>query len=147
MGENKELIKVVFRFRNGEMKKGYLSEFSTFMKEAVLTEDSTGKNINVTIDELKAIFFVKSFEGDKEYKEKKSYGATSPKGHRVFIRFKDGEHMVGFLEGDVPWSHGFFLSKKADDSSGFFLLPVDTFSNNTKVFIISSSVNDVTVVP
>ena len=32
---------------------------------------------------------MKSFEGDKEHREKKTYGATSPKGHRVFIRFKD----------------------------------------------------------
>ncbi|OGW26702.1 MAG: hypothetical protein A2X59_05540 [Nitrospirae bacterium GWC2_42_7] len=147
MDENKELLKVVFRFINGEIKKGYLKEFSPFLKQAVLSEDGTGGIMNVNIDELKAIFFVKSFEGDKEHREKKTYGATSPKGHRVFIRFKDGEQMVGFLEGDVPWDHGFFLKKKADAATGFFLLPVDMFSNNTKVFIVSSSVNDVTVVP
>jgi len=147
MDENKEDIKVVFRLRNGELKKGYLKEFSPFLKEAALTDYSSGSIINVSTDEIKAIFFVKSFEGDKEHKEKKSYGAISPKGHRVFIRFKDGEQMVGFLEGDVPWDHGFFLSKKADGPKGFFLLPVDMFSNNTKIFIVSSSVNDVTVVP
>lgn len=147
MDENKEAVRVVFRFRNGELKKGYLKEFSPFLKEAALSEDITGMVTNVSIDELKAIFFVKSFEGDKEHREKKSYGATGSKGHRVFIKFKDGEQMVGFLEGDVPWGHGFFLSKKADGSKGFFLLPVDMFSNNIKVFIVSSSVNDVTVVP
>jgi hypothetical protein len=147
MDENKELLKVVFRFKSGELKKGYIKDFSPLQKEAVLSEESTGSIINVSIDELKAIFFVKSFEGDKEHKEKKTYGAVSPKGHRVFIRFKDGEQMVGFLEGDVPWDHGFFLAKKADGALGFFLLPVDMFSNNIKVFIVSSSVNDVTVVP
>jgi hypothetical protein len=147
MDYNKEAVRVVFRFKNRELMKGYLKDFSPFSKEAALLEDSSGKIIRISIDELKAIFFVKSFEGNKEYREKKSYGATGPKGHRVFIRFKDGEHMIGFLEGDVPWDHGFFLEKKPEGAKGFFVLPVDMFSNNTKVFIVSSYVNDVTVVP
>jgi len=54
---------------------------------------------------------------------------------------------VGFLEGDVPWEKGFFLSKRGSNRKGFFLLPVDEDTNNIKVFVVSSSVDAVTVVP
>jgi len=47
----------------------------------------------------------------------------------------------------VPWERGFFLSKKDSDLKGFFLLPVDEDTNNIKVFVVASSVDDVTVVP
>jgi len=93
------------------------------------------------------VFFVKSFEGDQGYKERKSYGVAKIKGQRVFVKFRDGEGLVGFLEGDVPWQRGFFLSKQDSDLKGFFLLPVDEDTNNIKVFVVSSSVDAVTVVP
>ena len=140
-------IKVVFRFNNGDLKKGYLKEFSPSSEEASLSEHDTKRIASIRVDELKAIFFVKSFDGDSSHREKRAYSLDSPKGHRVFIRFKDGEYMVGFLEGNVPWDRGFFLSKKSDGVKGFFLLPVDIYSNNIKAFIVASSVNDVTVVP
>jgi hypothetical protein len=100
----------------------------------------------VKVDELKAIFFVRTFKGDSRLRERKKYGISKPKGRRVFIKFKDGESMMGFLEGEVPWNRGFFLSKPDEDLKGFFLLPVDSDSNNEKVFVFSSSILDVTVV-
>lgn len=142
-----EMEKAVLRFNNGALLKGYLKDFAPDQAEVALEEAETKKVFTVNIDELKAIFFVRSFEGDREHKEKKSYGISSPKGHRVFIKFKDDESMVGFLEGDIPWERGFFLSKHDKDLKGFFLLPVDEDANNIKVFVITSSVIDVTVVP
>ncbi|MEW6109342.1 MAG: hypothetical protein AB1632_09295 [Nitrospirota bacterium] len=142
-----ELGKAVLRFNNGNLLKGYLKEFSPNMSELTFHEAGTEKIIKVDVDELKAIFFVKSFEGDRGHKEKKSYGISRAKGHRVFIKFNDGESLIGFLEGDVPWNRGFFLSKHNKEIKGFILFPVDLDSNNIKVFVIASSVKDVTVVP
>jgi hypothetical protein len=137
----------VVRFNDGSILKGYLRVFSPDIDEVVLREVETDEVRTLRVDDMKAVFFVKSFEGDFDYREKKSYGIRKPTGNRVFVKFKDGERLVGFLDGKVPWEKGFFLSRKENDGKGFFLLPVDEDTNNIKVFVISSSVDDVTVVP
>ena len=139
--------KAVLRFNNGTTLKGYIRDFNPIHDKVNLEEAKTGSTLSVKVDELKAIFFIKSFEGDSSHKEKKLYGTSKTKGHRLYIKFNDGESLVGFLEGDVPWERGFFLSKHDKDLKGFFILPVDLDSNNLKVFVIASSVKDVTVVP
>jgi hypothetical protein len=145
MGERE---KSVMRFRDGRMLKGYVKDFSPDRDDVIFDEAGTGRMHAISLEEMKAVFFVKSFEGDYGYREKKSYGIRRPVGNRAFVRFKDGEHLVGFLEGKVPWQKGFFLSGREDVArKGFFLLPVDEGANNIKVFVVSSSVDDVTVVP
>ncbi len=139
--------KAVLRFNNGNVLKGYLKDFSPNMSEIALEESANRKIHAVKMDELKAIFFVRSFQGDSEYREKKAYGISKPRGQRVFIKFRDDESVVGFLEGDVPWEKGFFLSRQDKKSKGFYVTPVDEDSNNIRVFVVSSSVKDVTVVP
>ncbi len=135
-----ERQKVILRFIDGRLMKGYSSDFST-SADFVSIEDESSNTQTVWNNELKAIFFVKTFEGDKRYSEKKSFTQAPSSGKKVFVRFKDGESMIGYLEGNVPWEKGFFLETK---KGGFFLIPVDNKSNNIKVFVISSSVQDVT---
>ncbi len=139
--------RVVLRLSDGRVLKGYLNGFSPTSDEVMLADAVTSETHRVNVAEMKAIFFVRSFEGDREHREKKTYGLTRPRGNRVYIKFKDGESLVGFLEGDVPWKKGFFLSRSVSDGKGFFLLPVDEDANNRKVFVIAASVSDVTVVP
>jgi len=139
--------KAVTRLINGKVLKGYIDEFSPDQNEVNIKEEITGDLHTVKIGDVKAVFFVRSFEGDQEHKERKSYGIAKVKGQRVFVKFRDGEGLVGFLEGDVPWEKGFFLSKQDSSRKGFFLLPVDEDTNNIKVFVVSSSVDAVTVVP
>jgi hypothetical protein len=139
--------KAVTRLNNGKVLKGYLKEFSPDQDEVILEEELNGVPQPVKIEDVKAVFFVRSFEGDREYKEKKSYGFARVKGQRVFVKFRDGEGLVGFLEGKVPWKRGFFLSKKDSDLKGFYLLPADEDANNIKIFVVYSSVADVTIVP
>lgn len=142
--------KTVMRFIDGRLLRGYLKSFAPDLNEVHLEEAETDRIYPVRIEDVKAIFFVRSFEGDRTYKEKKAYGVSRPKGQKVLVKFRDGEFLVGFLEGNVPWKKGFFLSNlsKPDKGlKGFFLLPVDADANNIKVFVVSSSVVDVTVVP
>ena len=75
------------------------------------------------------------------------FGIRENIGRKVYIRFNDGESMMGYLEGDIPWEKGFYLSKPASALKGFFLVPVDVDSNNKKVFVISSSIKDITLMP
>ena len=134
--------KVVLRFVDGRLIKGHLDDFSP-KADFVLLEEEAGARQRFGVDELKAIFFVRTFEGDKTRSEKKSFEKENPPGKRVFVKFKDAESMVGYVEGEVPWEKGFFLEPAK--GKGFFLVPADDASNNTKVFVIAQSVWEVTV--
>ncbi|MDA8078705.1 MAG: hypothetical protein M0Z79_07160 [Nitrospiraceae bacterium] len=138
--------KSVVRFSDGKVLKGYLRDFSPQATDAIF-EEETGDIHTIRIDDLKAVFFVKSFEGNHAYKDKKIYGISHNRGHRVFIKFKDGESLVGFLDGSVPWEKGFFLSKRDNATKGFFLYPADSNVNNIRIFVVAASVSDVTIVP
>ena len=140
--------KAVLRFIDGTVLKGYLESFAPEKPEVTLRETDTDVNHAVLMDELKAIFFVRTFAGNRGYQEKKSYGIRKPRGRRTFIKFTDGEDLVGFLDGEVPWERGFFLSKQTTKKlRGFFLLPADEGSNNIRIFVVARAVRDVTVVP
>ncbi len=143
----KEGEKAVLRFLDGTILKGYLDAFSEDAAEITVQALGATTKTTVMADQLKAIFFVKTFEGDRHYSEKKSYGIRKPRGRRTFVKFIDGEDMVGFIEGKVPWEKGFFLSVQTKKLKGFYLLPADEGSNNNKVFVLASAVRDVTVVP
>ncbi|MEW6570026.1 MAG: hypothetical protein AB1390_02450 [Nitrospirota bacterium] len=139
--------KVVVRFNDGKTLKGYLKDFSVSSSIVKLREAKNKKEHTIPAEKLKALFFVKTFEGDREYRDRKAYGIGKSIGRKVFVRFKDGESMVGFVEGEFPWKKGFFLSKADTGDKGFFLIPVDSGGNNTKVFVMGSAVQDVTVMP
>ena len=132
--------KVVLNFLDGRIIKGYINDFSP-EDEFVLIENRLSDKQKFKINELKAIFFVKTFKGNKDYSEKKSFTLASPAGKRILVRFKDSETLIGYVEGNVPWQRGFHLESK---KGGFFLIPTDDKGNNTKVFVVSTSVSDVT---
>ena len=136
---------VVARFIDGRVLKGYASKFSTESDIVDISEEGTGKPHRIPIADLKALFFTKSFDGDSEYREKKAFGIREHKGHKVYIKFNDRESLMGFIEGAIPWNKGFFVSAEGHKAKGFFMLPVDNDSNNVKVFVVATSVDDVTV--
>lgn len=139
--------KVVVRFNSGKILKGYIEDFTAYTDVVVIQEAETDKEHGIPIHELKAIFFVKTFQGNSSRSDKKVFGIRENIGRKVYIRFKDSESMMGFLEGDIPWEKGFYLSKPTSALKGFFLVPVDIDSNNKKVFVVSSSIKDITLMP
>lgn len=142
-----EREKSVVRFINGRLLKGFLEGFSPQADEMILREPGSGASHAVKVCDLKAVFFVRSFDGDDDYREKKVYGTSPARGQRVFVKFKDGESLVGFMDGSLPWSKGFFLSRLDKDTKGFFIYPADLRANNIRVFVVASAVSEVTVVP
>jgi len=135
--------KVVLRFMDGSTLKGYVENFTPF-DDIVEIKKITGEKEVVPIDRLKAIFFVKTFEGDPEYSERKAFSISGIRLKRVFVKFKDGEAMTGYIEGEIPWQKGFFLEQ--GKKNGFLLLPTDDKSNNIKVYVVAKAVKDVTLV-
>lgn len=137
----KEKKKVILRFMDGRVIRGHVTSINTG-RDTIPIKTKEGEK-RIYISELKAIYFVKTFKGDRAYQEKKIYGLIRPKGKRVLVRFKDGEFLTGFLEGTIPWTKGFHLAPPDPSQKGFFVLPTDEGSNNIKIFVINSSIQEV----
>jgi hypothetical protein len=135
--------KVILRFLDGKMLKGFIRELR-LEGDHLYIEDETNHQHKVRIKELKAIFFVRRFEGDRTYQERKTFAGTRPNSRRVYVQFRDGENMMGFIEGEIPWERGFFLESMKEKA--FTLIPVDEDSNNIKILIFTTAVKDVALI-
>ena len=136
---------VVARYSNGQTLKGYVRDFGAGSETVAVEDPETHIEHKILIDELKAIFFVKSFSGRGEYVEKKAFGTRKNPGRKVFVKFKDNETLIGYIDGDIPWTKGFSLAKEGNTAKGFFMVPVDSDSNNIKVFVVGAAIQDVTI--
>lgn len=136
---------VVARFRDGTLLKGFVKNFTIDSDTVVLSDQKTGMGNRVPIDQLKALFFVKDFQGSSKHVERKAFGIRKHRGRKVFIKFIDKESLVGFIEGEIPWDKGFSLAKLGKTAKGFFLTPVDGDCNNERVFVVGSAIENVTI--
>ncbi len=141
--ETKDMV--IARFRDGRMVKGYAKDFRIDADTLALYEHRSKGEHAIPIDELKGVFFVKNFKGFSFYDEKKVFGLDKNRGTKVYVKFSDNEGLVGFIEGKIPWDKGFSLSKLGHNAKGFFLTPVDSKSNNNKVFVVGSAIQDITI--
>jgi hypothetical protein len=122
--------KIVVRLKDGTLKKGTTIDFSPNKKSFRLNLVN-GETETLNIDELKAIFFVKDLEGNKDH-EVTYTGIVPGGGRKVRIEFTDGEILIGYTQGYSP------------ERLGFFVIPADTKNNNERIFVISPSTQRVT---
>jgi hypothetical protein len=141
--ESRENQKVILRFIDGKMLKGYIQDLK-IAEEYLYLEDESKHQLKVRLKELKAIFYVKKFEGDRSHQDKKVLTGTHPDAKRVFVKFKDGETIMGNMEGVIPWQKGFFLESMKEKA--FTIVPVDESSNNTKILVVTTAVKDVAMI-
>lgn len=84
-----------------------------------------------SLEDLKAVFFVKSYEGNREYDERKDFAVASQFGRKTIVQFFDKEELWGYtLPGHT-------------DREAFFLFPVDPDTNNTKVYVVKSALAEI----
>ena len=125
--------KVVVARLDGQRLKGYVSNFSAIRDYFRLfpAENSPHEaGTDVQFRTLKAIFFVKDFEGNREHHD--AYDLKAPgHGRKIEVTFQDGERIVGTTEA--------YNAQKP----GFFVFPADPESNNTRVFVVNSNVQKV----
>ena len=63
--------KVVARFRDGSLVKGFTHDFSPYNDISHITKPRDEREaLEISVSQLKAVFFVKSFQGDQEFKGK-----------------------------------------------------------------------------
>jgi len=122
--------KIIIRFADGRIMKGTTEDFFPNKISFHIQDKESGELINIGIKDLKAVFFVKSFDGDSSYREKAD-AERCGLGRKIRVSFKDGEVIVGYTQG------------YSRDRAGFILFPADQDSNNEKVFVISSATDSI----
>jgi len=122
---------VVARFQDGRTLKGTTHDFAPGKTEFHLhegTEERSG-GVKVTTASLKALFFVRTYEGNPDHRDKYSFEESGAQGgRRIRVRFRDGEVMAGYTMG--------YSAQKP----GFFLLPADPDGNNSRVYVVNAAV-------
>jgi hypothetical protein len=115
--------RVVARFRDGRVTRGYTNDFHPSKTHLHLTpEDKLDETVFLALSQLKAVFFVREFAGDPSRVDSTEFGSANH-GRKVEVAFEDGEVLRGTT-----------LSYRAD-GSGFFVQPADAGSNNMRVFV------------
>ena len=132
-GTQAGLNKAVIGFLDGRRVRGHVFDFSPLKDRFHLAPQNDplqGKRTEVLFQDLKAIFFVRDFSGNREYNESKTTDG-SVRGRKIEVTFRDGEKLVGS-------SQAYNLK-----NLGFFLFPLDEKSNNTRIFVVSKNVESV----
>ena len=127
---------VVVHFRDGKIVKGYTYDFTpnraTFHVSQLRDETQT---VDVSTSLLKAVFFVKSFKGNKGHETHEEFSMQNFKfddmSLKIRVDFLDGEVMYGMMDGYTP------------RRKGFFVFPADKDTNNERVFVIREAIASV----
>jgi hypothetical protein len=115
--------RVVARFRNGKVVRGYTNDFHPSKAHLHLTsEEQSGETMFLALSQLKAVFFVREFAGDPSRVERNEFD-NGQHGRKIEVAFEDGEILRGTT-----------LAYRAD-GGGFFVHPADAGSNNMRVFV------------
>jgi hypothetical protein len=127
--------RIVAHFQDGRLLKGFTSDFLPAKDRfhmSVEKEAPTTKPVEIQVRELKALFFVRTFEGNPKNRSRSEAAAgRAGAGRAIRVVFKDGEIMVGSTQG-------------YDKSRpGFWLVPSDPASNNERCFVVAAAAQQV----
>ncbi len=124
--------KIVVHFRDGRLLKGTTSNFSP-VREKFHVAMLDGRSVEVFLDKVKAVFFVRRLEGNRSYNETKSFAGAHGFGKKVRCEFPDGEVLTGFAP--------------AYDAArlGAFITPSDPKSNNERIFVVNGAIKRVSI--
>jgi hypothetical protein len=125
---------VVARFQDGRLTKGISMDVDP-TRPSFHIRTVQGTTEEIKLSDLKALFFVRSLEGNAQRVESR---ALSPGDSRarasslISIKFADGEVMQGLTIRYPP------------NRPYFFVVPVDPGSNNIRILVNKSAVKEMT---
>jgi hypothetical protein len=125
--------KIVARYADGQLLKGFTQDFHGSKTQFSLWPSITAaahERVVVPLAQLKAVFFVRDFDGNPDHIEQKAF-ETRPSGRRIEVTMHDGEVVVG-----TTLNYG-------TDRSGFFISPADPHANNQRIFVVATAVRQV----
>jgi len=129
--------KAVVKYQNGDIIKGWVENFRPDRESFIffpLIEYSEEERMEINFDSIKAVFFVKDFIGNKDYKKVRTFNIDlkiTPSQRKLIVNFLDGERLYGT-------SHTYGRYK-----IGFFVYPIDPKDNSERIFIVHSAVESV----
>jgi hypothetical protein len=129
--------KIVVQRLDGSVMKGITRDFmpNKDIFHLVPTDAPPDfKPIAVVVKELKAVFFVKDFTGNRLYQDRKEFDTIKVLGRKIKVVFQDGEILIGTTQGYQP------------GRPGFFIIPADPESNNDRCYVISSATREVSFI-
>jgi len=128
--------KIVVHMKDGVVHKGVTHDFRPDAEAFhLLPAEGGGVPIRVTVDAMKALFYVKDYLGNRDFKARRQFEHARRDGRRAVVKFADGEEVWGFLGEGYD-----------DEGTGFFFFPVDTEDNNLRIFVIRSAMKELQVV-
>jgi hypothetical protein len=124
--------RLVVRYLDGRLLKGYGRDFHAARGSLDLWNEPNGSSesrITIPFAHLKAVFFVHDFEGNPAH----SIGVedVSAPGRRITVTFVDGEVLRAVTLG------------YSQNAQGFFVCPLDSTTNNLKIFVLAGAVRHV----
>jgi len=129
--------KVVVKYKDGKIIKGWVEDFRSDRESFILyplIEYSEEERLEIKFSSLKAVFFIKDFAGNKDYKNVRTFDVdtkVTPSQRKIVVLFKDGENLYGT-------SHSYGPNRK-----GFFVYPIDPKDNNERIFVLHSAVESI----
>lgn len=127
----KQWQKVVARFRDGRLVRGYTTDFHPSKPQLHLSaEPNSNETLFLHLSNLKALYFVRDFVGDPMRIDCQAFGAK-PQGRKVVVTFNDGEVLTGSTNA------------YRGEGNGFFVYPADPRSNNMRVFVAPGATQQV----
>ena len=121
---------VVAHFLDGRVLKGMTQDFLPGKPSFHLfpSHGAPSRGVVIHLDQLKAVFFVRTFDGNKAHAGHDTFHTERGQGRKVLVTFADGEVLAGFTSGYTPGKVGYFLT------------PADPASNNERVYVLSAAV-------
>ncbi|UCF66698.1 MAG: hypothetical protein JSV80_13035 [Acidobacteriota bacterium] len=124
--------KVVAHTLDGRILKGITHDFDPGRERFhILPTEGGGVPIGLRVEQLKALFYVKDYLGNREYDPPPGFGTAPSRGRRCVVTFIDGEVIFGTSPDYVQ------------GATGFTLFPSDTADNNVRIFVCRDAVQSV----
>ncbi len=127
--------KVVVHMKDGAIHKGLTQDFDAGRESFhLLPAEGGGVPLKVPVEEMKALFYVKSWMGNRDFVARQQFDDARRSGRKAILTFEDGETMWG----TIPDS--------SEEGRGFFFFPVDDEDNNIRIFVVRSSLKEMQLV-
>jgi len=126
--------RLVVRYVDGRLLKGYGRDFLPARGSVDLWNDPGSVSespITIPFAHLKAVFFVHDFEGNPAHSPSPDADDPSARGRRITVTFVDGEVLRGVTLG------------YQQNAPGFFVSPLDSSTNNLKMFVLAGAIRHV----
>lgn len=126
--------KIVVRYRDERILKGFTHDFHPSRTQFSLWSSvhaAPSERKHIPVSQLKAVFFVRDFDGDPLYEDPRTFDTPTGAGRRLEVTFADGELLVGTTLSYSP------------DGIGFFVVPADAAGNNERIFVVTAAIRHV----